>query len=222
MTSIALQGVWADVVGQERVVAALQAAAAAPAGMTHAWLFTGPPGSGRSVAARAFAAALQCAGRRLRPLPRVPYGAGRHPRRRHRHRDRAALDQDRPGPRAGPAGGTPADPGPVAGDHHRGRRPAHRDRGRRAAQGDRGAAAPHGVDALRAQPRGRHRHDPQPLPAPRAAHAACRGRRRPAGPPRRRSTRRWRRTPPARRRATSAWPAGWPATRAPGSGGATS
>ncbi|GAA2713903.1 DNA polymerase III subunit delta' [Micromonospora olivasterospora] len=30
------------------------------AGMTHAWIFTGPPGSGRSVAARAFAAALQC------------------------------------------------------------------------------------------------------------------------------------------------------------------
>ncbi len=29
-------------------------------GMTHAWLFTGPPGSGRSTAARAFAAALQC------------------------------------------------------------------------------------------------------------------------------------------------------------------
>jgi len=28
--------------------------------MTHAWIFTGPPGSGREVAARAFAAALQC------------------------------------------------------------------------------------------------------------------------------------------------------------------
>lgn len=28
--------------------------------MTHAWLFTGPPGSGRATAARAFAAALQC------------------------------------------------------------------------------------------------------------------------------------------------------------------
>jgi DNA polymerase-3 subunit delta' len=28
--------------------------------MTHAWLFTGPPGSGRSVAARAFASALLC------------------------------------------------------------------------------------------------------------------------------------------------------------------
>jgi len=33
---------------------------AAAGGMTHAWLFTGPPGSGRSVAARSFAAALLC------------------------------------------------------------------------------------------------------------------------------------------------------------------
>lgn len=32
----------------------------ARAAMTHAWLFTGPPGSGRSVAATCFAAALQC------------------------------------------------------------------------------------------------------------------------------------------------------------------
>ncbi|MCZ2830041.1 DNA polymerase III subunit delta' [Modestobacter sp. VKM Ac-2986] len=53
-------GVWADVVGQPAVVAELQAAVASPSAMTHAWLFTGPPGSGRSVAARAFAAALQC------------------------------------------------------------------------------------------------------------------------------------------------------------------
>jgi DNA polymerase-3 subunit delta' len=52
--------VWADVVGQDRAVAELARAAAAPAAMTHAWLFTGPPGSGRSVAARAFASALQC------------------------------------------------------------------------------------------------------------------------------------------------------------------
>ncbi|HYO35573.1 MAG TPA: DNA polymerase III subunit delta', partial [Geodermatophilus sp.] len=53
-------GVWAEVVGQPSVVAELRAAVADPAAMTHAWLFTGPPGSGRSVAARAFAAALQC------------------------------------------------------------------------------------------------------------------------------------------------------------------
>ena len=63
---------WTGVVGQDPVVAMLAAAARSAAGfgaagsggsmgsMTHAWLFTGPPGSGRSVAARAFAAALQC------------------------------------------------------------------------------------------------------------------------------------------------------------------
>ncbi|MET7639598.1 DNA polymerase III subunit delta' [Streptomyces sp. NPDC005438] len=72
--------VWDDVVGQDRVVTQLDSAArdadryvtlaledpgrAREAGtgssMTHAWLFTGPPGSGRATAARAFAAALQC------------------------------------------------------------------------------------------------------------------------------------------------------------------
>ncbi|URN12789.1 DNA polymerase III subunit delta' [Streptomyces radiopugnans] len=90
--------VWDDLVGQDRVVEQLTAAArdadayvtaaasgasgdggsraafpgtpespgpSAPSGlsgsaMTHAWLFTGPPGSGLATAARAFAAALQC------------------------------------------------------------------------------------------------------------------------------------------------------------------
>ncbi|MFF2025784.1 DNA polymerase III subunit delta' [Streptomyces sp. NPDC058171] len=77
--------VWDDLVGQERVsgqlagaardadalVTAAQGGTAGAAGasdgtasegsrMTHAWLFTGPPGSGRATAARAFAAALQC------------------------------------------------------------------------------------------------------------------------------------------------------------------
>jgi DNA polymerase III subunit delta' len=62
---------FADLPGQDAVVEQLQKAAAAasarlvgqrpePGAMTHAWLFTGPPGSGRSVAARAFAAALLC------------------------------------------------------------------------------------------------------------------------------------------------------------------
>ncbi len=52
--------VWDEVVGQPAVVVELREAAENPAAMTHSWLFTGPPGSGRSVAARAFAAALQC------------------------------------------------------------------------------------------------------------------------------------------------------------------
>ncbi|MEW1696600.1 DNA polymerase III subunit delta' [Streptomyces sp. NPDC091278] len=68
--------VWDDLVGQSKVEEQLSAAArdadtfvtAHAAGqpvpeaskMTHAWLFTGPPGSGRATAARAFAAALQC------------------------------------------------------------------------------------------------------------------------------------------------------------------
>jgi DNA polymerase-3 subunit delta' len=51
--------VWDDLVGQHRVVDALRRAAGGH-GMSHAWLFTGPPGSGRSNAAVAFAAALQC------------------------------------------------------------------------------------------------------------------------------------------------------------------
>jgi DNA polymerase III subunit delta' len=73
--------VFAGLTGQEIVVDQLQRAVAASqarvagasrddrragadagagTGMTHAWLFTGPPGSGRSLAARAFAAALLC------------------------------------------------------------------------------------------------------------------------------------------------------------------
>lgn len=51
--------VWDDLVGQHRAIEALQAAADGH-GMSHAFLFTGPPGSGRSNAALAFSAALQC------------------------------------------------------------------------------------------------------------------------------------------------------------------
>jgi DNA polymerase-3 subunit delta' len=46
-------------VGQGPAIRTLQAAAHGQ-GMSHAWLVTGPPGSGRSNAAIAFAAALQC------------------------------------------------------------------------------------------------------------------------------------------------------------------
>jgi len=57
---------WETLVGQPAAVATFRAAVTdalrEPAGpaMTHAWLITGPPGSGRSVAARLFAAALAC------------------------------------------------------------------------------------------------------------------------------------------------------------------
>ncbi len=49
---------WADVWGQDDAVAALRAAVSDPAALSHAWLITGPPGSGRSTLAYAFAAAL--------------------------------------------------------------------------------------------------------------------------------------------------------------------
>ncbi|TDP39311.1 DNA polymerase III subunit delta' [Nocardia ignorata] len=61
-----MAGVFDRLVGQDVVETELTAAAtAARAGvvtgaMTHSWLFTGPPGSGRSIAALCFAAALQC------------------------------------------------------------------------------------------------------------------------------------------------------------------
>jgi DNA polymerase-3 subunit delta' len=61
--------VWQDLVGQSDVIRQLEEAVRGSeevrqggqtASMTHAWLFTGPPGSGRSNTARAFAAALLC------------------------------------------------------------------------------------------------------------------------------------------------------------------
>ncbi len=53
---------WTDVWGQDEAVATLQSAAADPAALSHAWLLTGPPGSGRSTLAYAFAAALIASG----------------------------------------------------------------------------------------------------------------------------------------------------------------
>ncbi|MDN3459060.1 DNA polymerase III subunit delta' [Rhodococcus sp. APC 3903] len=65
-TEVAERGVFGRLVGQHDVEQSLRDAALSARGdssgseMTHAWLFTGPPGSGRSVAALCFAAALQC------------------------------------------------------------------------------------------------------------------------------------------------------------------
>ncbi len=66
--------IWDQVIGQERAVETLKAAAKegrdiadgkdSPhrSALAHAWLITGPPGSGRSLAARCLGAALQCTG----------------------------------------------------------------------------------------------------------------------------------------------------------------
>lgn len=54
-TIVERAGLWHDVVGQGRAVAALQAAATRP---VHAYLLVGPAGSGKRAAARAFAGAL--------------------------------------------------------------------------------------------------------------------------------------------------------------------
>jgi DNA polymerase III subunit delta' len=59
MTTTVTASVWDGLVGQREVVQTLRRAVAGP-DMSHAWLFTGPPGSGRSNVAMAFAAALQC------------------------------------------------------------------------------------------------------------------------------------------------------------------
>jgi len=71
-------GGWAEVLGQDRAVAQLQASVAAP---VHAYLFVGPPGSGRRAAARAFAADLLAA------------GSDGEDAARHRHRQLALAEQ---------------------------------------------------------------------------------------------------------------------------------
>lgn len=52
--------VWDEVVGQDAAVAQFRRAASPGGSLAQAWLITGPPGSGRSTAARAFAASLEC------------------------------------------------------------------------------------------------------------------------------------------------------------------
>ena len=105
---------WEAVTGQERAVATLQAAAAAP---SHAYLLVGTRGSGVVEGARAFAAAIVGA---TDDAERVAGGAGRAPRRRRvraddrhvhpRQRDpRAARGRDR-APRQRAAAGDPRDP----------------------------------------------------------------------------------------------------------------
>ncbi|WP_420034250.1 DNA polymerase III subunit delta' [Streptomyces sp. cg28] len=104
--------VWDDLVGQERVITSLDAAARdadalvtaaasdtppPPASkMTHAWLFTGPPGAGRVTAARAFAAALQCVSpdRALGGMPGCGFCDGCHTALLGTHADVSTIAAD--------------------------------------------------------------------------------------------------------------------------------
>ena len=62
--------VWDAIVGQRQVVAQLKAVAAGdPASIAQSWLICGPPGSGRSNVARAFAAALESPDHGLDDVP---------------------------------------------------------------------------------------------------------------------------------------------------------
>ncbi len=139
--------------------------------MSHAWLFTGPPGSGRSNAAVAFAAALQCPDQGCGTCHECHTVAGRHPCRRRPGAHPEAVDRRRRGAR--PRAPRRSRPGrtPLADPDHRGRRPAHRAGVQRPAQGHRGADRPHRLDALHTQRRGRPAHDPLALPPGRAVDA---------------------------------------------------
>ena len=60
-TVLDFEPIWSELLGQPEAVGQLrQAVANKEQGLQHAWLLTGPPGSGRSNAAMAFAAALLC------------------------------------------------------------------------------------------------------------------------------------------------------------------
>ncbi|MEV7528772.1 DNA polymerase III subunit delta' [Agrococcus sediminis] len=79
-----MTGGWSEIVGQADAVEQLRRAAAEQPGdahgaMTHAWLLTGPPGSGRSNLAYAFAAALLSAPTGIEPEVATLVEARTHP-----------------------------------------------------------------------------------------------------------------------------------------------
>jgi DNA polymerase-3 subunit delta' len=87
--------VWDSLVGQRHIRTTLEGAVSGH-GMTHAWLFTGPPGSGRSNAALAFAAALQCDSGGCGSCEDCRTAlAGSHPDVRVRRSERVIISADR-------------------------------------------------------------------------------------------------------------------------------
>ncbi|MGV9189210.1 DNA polymerase III subunit delta' [Arcanobacterium canis] len=94
--------VFDSLVGQESAISVLKAAAdvgrsiargkstGTSSAMSHAWLFTGPPGSGRSLAARTLAAALLCTG----PEPGCGECPGCHAAMADNHPDLTTVSTD--------------------------------------------------------------------------------------------------------------------------------
>ena len=166
--------VWDGLVGQHAVIERLQRAVAGD--MSHAWLFTGPPGSGRSNAAIAFAAGLQCEqGGCGRCHSCHEIAVGSHPDVRITRTEKLSIGVDEVRDLVRSSALAPV------GNRWQVMVVEDADRltdqaAQRAPQGDRGADRAHGVAALRADGRGRPVDDPLPHPAGRTRHPVRRGR----------------------------------------------
>ena len=119
--------------------------------MSHAWLVTGPPGSGRSNAARAFAAALQCARGGCGECNDCRTSlSGAHPDVTLVRTELLSIGVDEVRELVRRAAMSPT-LGPLAGDRGRGRRPGDRARRRRPAEEHRGAGTAYGLDPVCAE-----------------------------------------------------------------------
>ena len=118
--------------------------------MSHAWLITGPPGSGRSNAARAFAAALQCERGGCGECNDCRTSlSGAHPDVTLVRTEQLSIGVDEVRDLVRRAAMSPT-LRRLAGHRGRGRRPGHRAGRRRPAEEHRGAGAAYGLDPLRA------------------------------------------------------------------------
>ena len=216
-------GVFDDLVGQERAARTLRRArppgremlaGGAGPGMTHAWLFTGPPGSGREEAARAFAAALFCPDRGCGHCDMCHQVADRLPPRPGDRPPAGSLLRHQGDPRAHPPGGrarrrwgaggsscSRAPTGPPSAPPTRCSRPS---RSRRR----------DGLAALHAVPRGPDHHHQVALPGGHPGHSRPPARSPTRWPPATTCRRTWRSSPPGPPRGTSAGPGGWRWTQA--------
>ena len=189
--------------------------------MTHAWLITGPPGSGRSNAARAFAAALQ------RPQAVVATAANAGPpsmgptrtstssRRRvcrSRSVTRATWSRSPRFGRRSAGGGSSSSRTPTGSPNELPMRSSRPSRSRPLARSGCSARPASRTSSSRsARAPGTSDCGPHPSMRSPSSSSGATG-----------STRPWPCTQLARHSPTSGWPGAWPRTKAPGSVGGTS